>query len=230
MKRFIIATLTLALHLTTASAQNKDTALTDTTETVPLIKTTFVFSFDARRSAIRNQKAKIGGIKIGLDFKNKIRAGLGFYGWTGPFKDTIIINEETPDQDTVLAGIAFNYVSPYLEYIIYQNKKVELSMPIQFGFGDVRVDYENKNGEIETLIKKSVGVFVVSLTGYYKFFTLLGIGGGEGYRNILTKEKIIKKTFNAPIYIVKIRIFMGPIITMFKETKCLGCYGCFGIF
>lgn len=230
MKRLIIATLTLALHLTTASAQNKDTALTDTTETVPLIKTTFVFSFDARRSVIRNQKAKIGGIKIGLDFKNKIRAGLGFYGWTGPFEDTIIINEGAPDQDTVLAGIAFNYVSPYLEYIIYQNKKVELSMPIQFGFGDVSVQYKYKNGNTETPIKKSVGVFVISLTGYYKFFTWLGIGGGVGYRNILTKEKIIKKTFNAPVYIVKIRIFFGPIFKKAKETQCFGCFGCFGLF
>ena len=230
MKRLIIATLALALHLTNASAQNKDTALRDTTETAPLIKTTFVFSFDARRSVIRDQKAKIGGIKIGLDFKNKIRAGLGFYGWTGPFEDTIIINEEPPDQDTVLAGIAFNYVSPYLEYIIYQNKKVELSMPIQFGFGDVSVQYKYKNGNIETPIKKSVGVFVISLTGYYKFFTWLGIGGGVGYRNILTKQKLIRKTFNAPVYIVKIRIFPGPIIAMLKETKCLGCYGCFGLF
>ena len=224
MKRLIIAALVLVFQYKAAFTQDVEYSTpinikTDTAKAISAIK--FIIATDGRRSFITDQKAKMGGIKLGLEYEEKIRAGLGFY----------FLKSFETKEDTIT--IDFNYLGPYWEFLIFKEKRGEISLPLQFGLGGIKA-YEFETGKV--LFDKSVGVVTISLSGYYKFFTWLGIGGGLGYRQMLTKHQIIKREFNAPIYIVKIKIFLKPMLQLLStksgvdKGKCLGCYGCMGLF
>jgi hypothetical protein len=46
----------------------------------------------------------------------------------------------------------------------------------------------------------------------YKIVPWLGVGAGIGYRNIWNKSALLQKTFDAPVYIIKIIIYPMAIL------------------
>lgn len=181
-------------------------------------KPKLVFKFDTRNSFITAQKAKIFGIKLGLNYNETVKLGIGFNSLLTDIYTDVQMKYGANEIDTV-ARLSFFYVSPYFEYVFYRNKKWEHSIPIQIGFGSSGYKYRNRAG---TLIKENyepVVLYEPSMTTQYKFLSWAGIGLGLGYRVMLLKNRDTNVNFNSPIYVLKLNLFPGNLYKTISSKK-----------
>ena len=68
--------------------------------------------------------------------------------------------------------------------------------------------------------EKKTGLLEVSMLAEYRLLRWLGLGAGVGYRQMLTSDAILRKNFNGPLYIVKVKIYFHEVYKMiFKRNK-----------
>lgn len=200
----------------------KSFQLPDTINEPPDFK--FLFGFDSRISFVFNKNTKLSGIKIGIEGDGKHRAGFGFYSLKNPviLKDKPLVIDSGsyfngtdsvryPIVDTFNLRTHYSYLSVFVEPIWISNKKWELTSPFQLGLGEAKIDYRNNSGVVKDLVKFPFLVTEVSVVGHYKFFPWVGLGAGIGYRAMITSNQDVKDAFNAPIYIIKLKIFLGDL-------------------
>jgi hypothetical protein len=182
-------------------------------------KPKFIFKFDSRHSYVSHTPTKVFGFKTGLDFRKKIRIGIGYHELEGPRYIDHVIDSMGVILDTVPAILHMNYISVFIEYVIFNEKKWEISLPFQWGFGSSKYEYTH-GGEGYNLLRRPISVFEPTIEGHYKIIPFVGIGAGIGYRFMLLNNKEIEEKFNSPIYILKIKVFLGDIYkAIFKKPK-----------
>ncbi|MCZ2356756.1 MAG: hypothetical protein LC115_08735 [Bacteroidia bacterium] len=183
----------------------------DSTENKHKIR--FLIGLDARNSFVADQKARIGGIRMGLELNKKYRFGLGIYGTEPPVTKAVhVYIPHKSDPVHVSATIRLNYFAAFFEYVWYQSKHWELSTPLIAGLGTIsvkaiRLDLPNDPPQ---QFKGITLLGEAAITGHYKIFPWIGIGGGIGYRKLLASP-LVSKNFDSFIYILKIKIFPKPI-------------------
>ncbi len=163
----------------------------------------FAFQLDNRFSSIRNNNITIFGAKVGVQYKNLTRFGLGVSFIVNPV--TIeYFNKKLKAQET--NTLNFWYISVFNDWILYKSNHWECFITEQIGTGNPSFTRE-VNDEIVSDI--NIGLVLNEISGQvnYKFNDWIGLGTGFGYRNILNKNGQLKDTFNAPIYIVKLIIY-----------------------
>ncbi|HEX8548265.1 MAG TPA: hypothetical protein VF691_14985 [Cytophagaceae bacterium] len=174
-------------------------------------KVRFVFSFDGRKSFIGDQNVSIGGLRFGIQYKEKFRTGIGFYGADSPLIGSKSFNENTPKERRLRGKLNFGYSALCFEPIFYKNRKWELATPIILGVGNAKLTFYNPDSTIFSENEKPFSLLEVSGTVEYKFLKWAGVGAGVGYRTVFSDEKFIKRNFDAPIYIIKIKVFIGEL-------------------
>lgn len=179
----------------------------------------FVFNFDTRYTLFGNNPARISGLKAGLEWRNRLRTGLGFYALSTPLKTRLPIT--TPDQQAIEAQVKFRYVAVYGEYVLLKNKKWEASLPVQLGFGSTLNVYQDASGNVQRTTKVPLWLIEPSVSGHYKVFPWVGIGAGAGYRQMLTHTNRESDKLNGPIYYLKVKLFTGELYRLFKARYCL---------
>ena len=168
-----------------------------------------VFNFDTRYSFIDDETVRISGVKFGVEWRQKVRTGFGLY-----LLSTTLTQQLAPlpgTTDPVTANLRFGYIAGFGEYIIFQNKKWELSTPNQVGLGNLHYDFKDSNGNLQRTHRQRILVLEPSVTGHYKFFYWLGLGAGAGYRQIVNPEHRLAHDLNAPIYYAKVKLFVGEL-------------------
>lgn len=203
----------LLLHLPGAAPAQFFTRLGDTIHTSFHTKPKFFLGFDTRRSFISNRDVKIFGLRAGLEWNHRVRLGIGLYGLLSPYlRSYERLNDSTGLLDTIAAPLRFGYLSGFAEYVVVNKKRWELSVPLHLGLGSSR--FEGFEAETE-------GGFLLtelSLQAQYKILKWIGLGGGVGYRWLIIPNNKVQEDFNSPIYIFKIKIFMGEIVkAVFKK-------------
>jgi hypothetical protein len=176
----------------------------------PKKKVKMILSFDGRRSFIQNQNVKIGGLRIGIQYKNLVRTGIGFYGFDKPIQTPIEFqgnNEQTKANETLQYG----YATIFFEPILYKIRKWEISLPLSLGGGDARISILDSSQKIlESRVGKT-GFFEGAIYAENRVFWWAGIGLGAGYRRVLNTEIIEGKRLNGPYYQIAIKIYLGEI-------------------
>lgn len=176
-----------------------------------------VFHFDARYSFINHQQVQISGFKIGVEWIEKFRTGIGFYGLSTTLNKEL---EEVQDPVQRLDGrFRFNYLALYGEYIFLSSRKWEISTPIQFGIGQMFYEVRDKRGMPKANERKLIALVEPSVTGHYKFFPWVGVGAGAGYRYMLSSQNKIEHGFDSPIYYIKAKLFVGEIYRAINRKK-----------
>jgi len=189
-----------------------------------------VFSFDGRYSFIRSEAVNISGLKLGLDFRNKFRIGIGVYGLLKPEEYSGSVTRTIKTNKTIIpfhATLKLWYGVIYGEYVIAHKKRWELSIPIQFGIGQTQIDAEPIRKESISAINylnkndQNTTVFLIepSITGYYKIFSWIGVGTGIGYRRMIGADDTMNQNFDNPIYIIKVKLFLGDFIKVVSGKK-----------
>lgn len=171
-------------------------------------KPKFSVRFDTRNSFIANKAAKIRGVKFGLDYGKDVTVGMSFNWLDAKFdsqKDVLV------GMDTVHAKLDFAYLGAYFEYTFYRTKKWEISIPVQIGFGSTYFGYKNEQDKAKKMYQKPILVYEPAMTAEYKIWRYLGVGAGVGYRLMLINNKDIDGNFNSPIYVLKLKVYLGQV-------------------
>ena len=169
----------------------------------------FNFQFDNRYSDIRSNQITIFGAKVGVQYKNLTRFGVGASFIPSPVDVTGTLQVKIKNKfltRTTDEKISFWYFSLYNDWIFYKNKHWECFATEQIGYGKPVYVYE-VNGA--TVREDEVPLLVNELSGQvnYKVLSWMGLGVGMGYRNIWNGGSEMKDTFNAPIYIARLIIY-----------------------
>lgn len=175
-----------------------------------------LFSLDSRRSFVRSTNVKFWGVRLGFDWSAMIHMGIGMYGLSSSTGLDWVNNDGDSIND---ARLNFGYVSFWFEYVWFHNKRWQLSTPLHLGAGEVSLSSSNFPF-LQPETKKSVIVTEFSVQAEYKIFWLVGLGAGAGYRYSLTSQEKLARFVNSPVYLFKVRIFLGEVYKrLFKKGE-----------
>ena len=168
----------------------------------------FNFQLDNRISSIRGNTITLFGAKIGVQYKNLTRFGVGASFIVNPV-EIRYINKQTKLEE--VNSINFWYGSFFNDWILYKNDNWECFVSEQIGFG--KPSFVRLAGD-EVVTDVAIPLFVNEISGQinYKMYSWLGFGAGIGYRNILNSNSKLKTALDAPIYILKIIIYPESIL------------------
>jgi len=190
------------------NSQSFEQELRDAIRTKPKLE----FRLDSRNSFISRSSARVFGLKLGLQFDEKLSFGIGY--------NTLLsdINSEVNYLGVKSnAKLKFYHVSPYVEYVFYRDDKWELSIPIQFGFGSSYLELGNLNNDNQ-LNKRFIISYEPAITFQYRLAKYFGVGLGIGYRLMIKPNNAIDEQFTSPVYLLKFRIYFQEIIQDIKDN------------
>jgi hypothetical protein len=195
---FVFLLLFAAMH---GGAQSFEQELKDAVKTKPKLE----FRLDSRHSFINQTGVKTAGVKVGIQFDEKLSIGLGYNRLWSPLS-RVIVQEGTLTK----VDLAFHNLSPYIEYVFFRDNKWELSIPVQFGFGSSY--YSNKSNVGANKLRKEIVVsYEPAITFQYRFFKYFGAGIGIGYRFMIVGNEQLEEKFTSPVYIFKTRFYFQDI-------------------
>lgn len=178
--------------------------------------------FDTRNSFIDNSRAKIFGLKTGLNFGRRLYFGIGYNQLNPPSQDfdkTILIANANGELEKTNAVLRLFYISVHAEYVFYQTKHWELSMPLQFGVGQTYYKY-NQLGKRKVIEKDLNFIYEPAVSVEYKIVKWAGVGVDVGYRFMLTSYKNLNQKFTAPTYAFKFLLYYNEIVkSVFPDSK-----------
>jgi hypothetical protein len=176
--------------------------------------------FDTRNSFITARQAKIFGFKIGLDFNDQTKLGIGYNALATSFVKERVVWGNDFENYIVPSTLKFVYISPYFEYVFHRNEKWEHSIPLQFGYGYAWYEYLSNEGVKSKFNRKPILVYEPSMTSQYRIIPWLGVGVGLGYRLVLINNSAFDENFNAPVYVLRTRIYLELLYrSIFPEKK-----------
>jgi len=207
LKRILLL-LTLVLFLSINQGKSQ---ILDSIKIALKAKPKFNIKGDNRNSFISTRRARINGVKIMLEYNNRFNYGIGYNFLSSDINKTLynVYNQG----DTINSKLKMRYIGFFAEYTFYNEKKYQMSIPIQLGLGYSNYEYSNK-----ILYRRPIVIYETSLQGHYKIIPWVGIGLGAGYRIMLLNNKNIDFKLNSPFYVFKILIFFGDIYhDLFKK-------------
>lgn len=177
---------------------------------------------DTRNSFISNSRAKIFGIKFGLNYGNRVHLGLGYnqlYPPASDFDKKVYFSSSTTAHDSANATLKLFYISAQAEYVYFQSKQWLLSIPLQIGVGETF--YQFKTDNIKYKIEKNViFIYEPAVSVEYKFVQWAGVGVDTGFRFMVTDYRRLTQKFSSPTYAFKLLIYYNEIYkTVTKKIK-----------
>jgi hypothetical protein len=166
-------------------------------------KPSFTAKLDSRNSLISGNKVSTLGIKAGLSFNNQLTIGIGYNWLSDKFYHTALVNGELRE-----LRLRFRYIAPFIEYTFYRKGNWEATIPLQIGIGRSFLQSDKVKNKYMTH-RGSFVVYEPVMTVEYKFFNLIGVGGGLGYRIMLKNNRQIDQHFGSPVFVLKIRLIFG---------------------
>lgn len=163
----------------------------------------FNFQLDNRFSKIHSNEVLIVGGKIGLQYKNLLRFGIGASTITKPVTISFFDKKLNAQVENV---INFWYGSVFTDWIVYKDSQWECFFTEQVGYGKPTFIRETTS---QVLKESGLDLYVNEISGQvnYKILPWLGAGAGIGYRNLWNTKSALTNTFDAPIYIFKLILY-----------------------
>lgn len=188
-------------------------------------KPSFFLTVDRTNSLVSGRSAVTTELRAGLDFKRKVRLGIGIAGLVSDVVAPKNVITESNTDTTLNALLSMTYLTLSAEYTLYESKRWQITMPVMTGIGTAYWTYYEKVGNITKTKKLDEGG--VLLTGpsvifTYRIFRWIGVSGGLGYRQLIINNSKINESFNSPVSTFRIRIFMGEI---YKSVFPRGIFG-----
>jgi len=185
-------------------------------------KTKFLFGFDGRKSPVLGRSSSFSGLKIGWERFGVNKYGFGFYNMKTPIRTVHdpVPQEVFPDA-TDTTKFDFGYVSFFYERLWYEDHRWELSTPFHFGIGTLLGSYIDTTGAANTFFSGSSWMYEISAVAQYRLFRWFAIGGGFGYRGMLTDDHRARKALSAPVFILQFKVLLGQLGKMIFTPKRL---------
>ena len=202
------------------SANDADAQLLDTIRYSLHQKPRFFITLASHNTFIDRQYANIGGLRMGLNYNQRIRFGIGFFGLANNAVVTKIHPEGTGDNFLTNGRLDFGFISLSSEYFFYNDYPWQCTFtPFNMGFGEGRYEYINPaDGALATTPKEFLILYQPEVSAQYSIFKWFGVGVTTGYRFTLYRSKHLTQNLNAPTFAVDVRIFVDEVYNaLFKK-------------
>lgn len=168
------------------------------------------FTIDGKQTKMREHNVQIVGLRGGLQWQKKYRAGLGYHFLSSKLDEMVLFQgKEVP------ARLNFNIISVYGEYTFYRNNKWTLNAGLQPGMGWKNNEYFLPAGGSETLEKEVFVSMEPYVSGNYKILYWVGLGGGLGYRQVMLGYPLSSYRLSGPNINFNIVIFFDALFKKF---------------
>lgn len=168
---------------------------------------------DSRNSFISNSRAKVFGVKLGINYSKRLYFGIGYnqlYPPSQNFNTQIYTVNASGALDSVDAQLKLNYFSTHAEYAYFQTKKWDLSILLQLGAGNTYYQYTAQGKKTETP-KNLIFIYEPAISAEYKIIPWVGVGADTGFRFVIAEHKGIAQKLNSPTYAFKLLIYYDQI-------------------
>jgi hypothetical protein len=166
-------------------------------------------SADARITMISNTRTRLGGVRLGLEYRRVHRFGIGIYN-VGDGVGVSTLREISPAIDT--ATLTMGYISAYYERVLLFNRKWEWSVTGHIGRGSVQGDYLFLgSSKVETFDQRFTLVEASSVL-YYHLTYFMSVGAGLGYRGVDTDISEISRIYSSPVAVLRLRIRLFKMV------------------
>lgn len=178
-----------------------------------------VVQFDQRFSPLNGKLVGINGLKLGIDWRGRLRLGLGAYRLSGgvPTRGALPVGLP-PGSGTELR---FRYVAAYGEYVLIGTPRWEVSTPTQLGFGRVFVRYHLPDGRREQSPIDHIWLVEPSVVGHMRIFRWVGVGAGVGYRQLLFLNSEQERELSGFIVLGRVKLFLGDLYKIVRGRERL---------
>lgn len=165
------------------------------------------FKLESRNSFFANEWAMISGARIGLDYNNIFKVGLGYNWLRKEIQHTITISDQPTNADYF-----FHYGVAYAEYTFYNVKPFSMSIYASLGGGRSWDRYNDANGERQTANSAFVLVYEPYMTGMVDVLKYFAVGGGMGFRLVASGSEFSRSKLNTLIYVFKLQVKIGDLL------------------
>jgi hypothetical protein len=178
-----------------------------------------VAQFDQRYSLLNGDLVGINGFKLGIEWRGRLRTGLGLYLLSDGVPSRAPIPLALPPETRT--ELRFRYVAVYGEYVLVGTPRWELSTPTQFGFGKVFTGYYLPDGSRRRSTTDHIWLFEPSLVGHMRVFRWVGVGAGAGYRQMLFLNGSQQRELSGVIFLGRVKLFLGDLYKIIRGREQL---------
>jgi hypothetical protein len=195
--------------------------LADSTRSPVFARRKLVVQIDSRYSIINSHFCVINGVKLGLEWRGRVRTGAAFYFLSSRIPTRLDPPDnasEDPD-----ATLRFYNVALYGEYIILENRRWELGANLQGGLGAIRLQYNNEDQSLGRTYtpRDFIGLAEPSVAAQMRLFPWASLGAGAGWRQTLFVPALVRREVSGPIFYVRAKILLGPLIKTVRNREPL---------
>lgn len=169
---------------------------------------------ESRNSFFANEWAIISGARVGLDYNNTFKLGVGYSWLRKEIQHAIYVGDKS-----VNADYFFHYGVFYGEYTFYQVKPFSMSIYASVGGGRSWDRYIDQNGERQTANSSFVFVYEPYMTGMVDVLKYFSVGAGMGFRLVATGSDFSRKRLNTLIYVFKLKIKLPELLDDTVRSK-----------
>jgi len=180
-----------------------------------------VVQIDSRYSIINSKFSIINGVKLGLEWRGRVRTGAAFYFLSSRIPTRL----EPPDNaaDEADATLRFYNVALYGEYVVLENPRWELDANLQGGMGAVRIEYnsDDVNGSRARSPRDFIALVEPSVAAEMRLFSWTSLGAGAGWRQPLFVDPVVRREISGPIFYLRAKILVAPLLRIRRRHEPL---------
>lgn len=175
------------------------------------------FQFDKRYSLVSSQFVGINGLKVGIEWRGRYRAGGGLYllsPGVPAARPTDLPREATSE-------IRLRYFALWGEYVLYGNPRWELSIPVQLGYGKYYHQYRVPGEPQRRTPMDRIWLLEPTIAAHYRVFRWIGVGVGVGWREAFDVKREYRNELAGPIFYVRGKLFLGDLLKVARGRQRL---------
>jgi len=168
-----------------------------------------VFQLDIRNSILNRRFVTIPGLKLGVEWRGRLRTGLGVYLLSSPIPSRQPIPSELPAVERT--ELRLRYVAGYGEYVVLGNPRWEVSGQLQLGVGKTYARYYFPDGKVLRSRKKVIWLVEPSMAAQMRVYRWLALGAGLGWRQPVFVNRFTERELNGPVFYGRIKLSLNDL-------------------
>ncbi|MCC6600395.1 MAG: hypothetical protein IT223_06945 [Crocinitomicaceae bacterium] len=181
----------------------------------------FDFALDARQTLMGNTRARLAGLRVGIEYRRVHRFGIGYYN----LGDGVWVSDiSSVDPQIDSAFLRFSYGSVFYERVLLFTTKIEWSITANTGTAIISGEYRSPLTKENVRFERRVKPTEVSTTCYFHLTYFISIGAGLGYRHIQNAPPELQPVYSSPIAILRVRIKLIKMVRGFFNADVRQAY------
>lgn len=178
-----------------------------------------VFQLDIRNSIANNHFITVPGLKLGVEWRGRLRTGVGIYLLSNGVPSRRPIPNELPANTR--AEVRLRYVAGYGEYVVLGNPRWEVATQLQLGVGKTYARFTLPDGSDLRSSKKIIWLVEPSAAAQLRIFRWLSLGTGAGWRQPVFVDAVTQRELNGPVFYGRVKLALGDLYKIFRDRQPL---------